>query len=51
MNKDDLKRSAAEAAVAEHYGLLLGIGSPWKVRKADLNILERKVEIVIEHDA
>lgn len=50
MNKDDLKRSAAEAAVAEHYGLLLGIGSPWKVRKADLKIMERKVEIVIEHD-
>lgn len=43
-------RSAAEAAVAAHYGLLLGIRSPWQVRKADLDLAARKVEIVVEHE-
>lgn len=44
------ERSAAEAAVAAHYGLLLGIRSPWRVRRADLDVVARKVEIVVDHD-
>jgi transposase len=51
MSDETTQRKAAEEAVAAHYGLLLGIGSPWRVRKADLNVLARKVEIVVEHEA
>lgn len=51
MSEERTERSVAEAAVAAHYGLLLGIGSPWVVRKADLDLRARKVEIVVEHDA
>ena len=50
MNDELTGRSAAEAAVAAHYGLLLGIRSPWQVRKADLDLTARKVEIRVEHD-
>lgn len=50
MSEGQNETSAAEAAVAAHYGLLLGIGSPWRVRKADLNLLAHKVEIVVEHE-
>ena len=44
------KPSAAEAAVAAHYGLLLGIKTPWQVVRADLKLQEKKVEIAVEHD-
>jgi hypothetical protein len=29
----------AEAAVAAHYGMLLGIQSPWKVKRAKLEMV------------
>jgi transposase len=41
----------AKAAVAAHYGLLLGIGSPWEVREAKLEIEGRKVAIEVVHGA
>jgi transposase len=50
MAHQDNKRSAAEAAVAAHYGLLLGIKSPWRVNKADLKLEAQKVEIEVEHE-
>jgi len=50
MSDDPNGQSGAEAAVAAHYGMLLGIHSPWRVRKADLDLVARKVEIVVEHE-
>ena len=50
MSNERSERSAAEAAVAAHYGLLLGIRSPWQVQQADLDLAARRVEIVVEHD-
>lgn len=41
----------AKAAVAAHYGLLLGISSPWEVREAKLYVEGRKVDIEVEHGA
>ena len=43
------KISAAEAAVAAHYGLLLGIQSPWLVRRADPDLATQQVPIVVAH--
>ena len=43
------KNNAAEAAVAAHYGLLLGIQSPWQVQRADLDLGGRQVQIVVAH--
>jgi len=43
------KRNAAEAAVAAHYGLLLGIQSPWQVQRVDLQVEAKQVEIVVAH--
>jgi transposase len=40
----------AEEAVAAHYGMLLGIQSPWKVKRAKLEIAQRLVEIEVEHE-
>lgn len=45
------KISAAEAAVAAHYGLLLGIQSPWQVQRADLDLAAQQVQIVVAHAA
>lgn len=42
---------AAEAAVAAHYALLLGIKSPWQVRRVDLQLKANRVEVDVEHDA
>lgn len=50
MSNERIERSAAKAAVAAHYGLLLGIRSPWQVQQADLDLAARRVEIVVEHD-
>lgn len=47
-NKD---HQAAEAAVAAHYGMLLGIQSPWEVRQVDLQLGARKVEVEVAHDS
>ncbi len=41
------KQSAAESAVAAHYGLLLGIQSPWQVRRVDLQLKANRVEVDI----
>ena len=41
---------AAEAAVAAHYALLLGIKSPWQVRRVDLKLATNRVEVDVEHD-
>ena len=42
--------TAAEAAVAAHYGLLLGIHSPWQVHRVDLQLKANRVEVDVEHD-
>ena len=41
---------AAEAAVAAHYGLLLGINSPWQVKRVDLKLEKQRVDVEVEHD-
>jgi len=41
----------AKTAVAAHYGLLLGISSPWEVRDAKLDVAGRKVDIEVMHGA
>jgi len=43
--------AAGEAAVAAHYGMLLGIGSPWRVKRAKLEMARRLVDIEVEYDA
>jgi transposase len=50
MANSPLQSSAAEAAVAAHYGLLLGIKSPWEVRRVDLQLTANRVEVDVEHD-
>lgn len=40
----------AKAAVAAHYGMLLGIASPWVVKEAKLEMAGRKVDIEVAHD-
>jgi transposase len=45
-----MTKQEAEAAVAAHYGLLLGIQSPWRVRNANLDIVARRVDIEVEHE-
>lgn len=42
--------SAAETAVAAHYGMLLGIGTPWRVQKVDLQLSAKRVEIWVDYD-
>lgn len=37
--------------MAAHYGLLLGIKSPWQVRRVDLQLAASRVEVDVEHDA
>lgn len=45
-----MTKQEAEAAVAAHYGLLLGILSPWRVKVAKLDIACRRVDIEVEHE-
>ena len=40
----------AEQAVAAHYGMLLGILSPWRVKRAKLDMGQRMVDIEVEHE-
>jgi hypothetical protein len=40
----------AEAAVAAHYGMLLGLQSPWRVKRARLEIEARLMDIEVEHE-
>jgi transposase len=39
----------SKAAVAAHYGLLLGISSPWEVKEAKLEVAGRRVDIEVMH--
>jgi len=41
----------AEEAVAAHYGMLLGIRSPWRVKRAKLEIGHKMVDIEVEHES
>lgn len=50
MAKSSMENQAAETAVAAHYALLLGIGSPWQVRRVDLQLAAKRVEVDVEHD-
>ncbi len=43
------KQSREETAVA-HYGKLLGIGKPWEVRSAQLDLIRGRVEIEVGWD-
>jgi transposase len=45
-----MSQSSDEAAVAAHYGMLLGIQSPWQVKRAKLEVTQRLVDIEVEHD-
>jgi hypothetical protein len=50
MTESSKQNGAAEAAVAAHYALLLGIKSPWHVRWVDLKLASNRVEVDVEHD-
>ncbi len=50
MKKKIVTTAAMDAALAAHYGLLLGIKSPWEVKRVNLNINGQRVDIAIEHD-
>jgi transposase len=50
MAKASKKTSAAEVAVAAHYGLLLGIESPWQVQRVDLKLEAQRVDVEVAHD-
>ena len=45
-----MKENEAEAAVAAHYGMLLGLQSPWRVKRALLQIEARLMDIEVEHE-
>lgn len=45
-----MSQTSDEAAVAAHYGMLLGIQSPWRVKRARLEVAQRLVDIEVEHD-
>lgn len=47
--KEERTKTAAEAAVAAHYAQLLGIKEPWRVRRAQLDLLGGRVEIEVEY--
>jgi transposase len=50
MKKEIVTTAAMEAALAAHYGLLLGIKSPWEVKRVDLQLNGQRVDVEIEHD-
>ncbi|VAW61156.1 hypothetical protein MNBD_GAMMA10-39 [hydrothermal vent metagenome] len=35
--------------IEEHYGLLLGINSPWEISQVDLSVSTQQVDIYIEY--
>jgi transposase len=45
-----MNQHEAKAAVAAHYGMLLGIQSPWRVKEARLDMPGRLVDIEVEYD-
>jgi transposase len=50
MNDKIKTTAAAEAAVAAHYGLLLGVRSPWAVTQVELALDQKRVDVRLEHD-
>ena len=44
------ENSAVEAAISGHYAQLLGIQSPWRVLRVDLQLEQQRVVIEVEHD-
>ncbi len=51
MTKKAESTHAAEAAVAAHYGMLLGIQSPWQVKRVELKLEAKRVDVELGHDA
>jgi transposase len=45
-----MNQHEAQAAVAAHYGLLLGLKSPWRVTATKLEMSQRLMDIEVEHD-
>jgi transposase len=45
-----MNQHEAKAAVAAHYGMLLGIQSPWRVKEARLDVPGHLVDIEVEYD-
>lgn len=45
-----MTKQEAEAAVAAHYGMLLGIQSPWRVKRASLEMEPKLVDIEVEYE-
>jgi hypothetical protein len=35
--------------IEEHYGLLLGINSPWEISSVALDLSAQKVDVIIEY--
>ncbi|MFT5083768.1 MAG: transposase [Lentisphaeria bacterium] len=35
--------------IEDHYGLLLGINSPWEISSVDLDLATQKVDVIIEY--
>ncbi len=35
--------------IEDHYGLLLGINSPWEISSVDLDLVAQKVDVIIEY--
>jgi transposase len=50
-NEKNESTAAAQAAVAAHYGMLLGIKSPWQVKRVDLQLQAHRVDVEVRHDA
>ena len=44
------ENAAVETAIAGHYAQLLGIQSPWRVLRVDLQLEQQRVVIEVEHD-
>jgi transposase len=42
--------SAVDAALSDHYAQLLGIHSPWRVLRVDLQLEQQRVVIEVDHD-
>ena len=51
MAKKHESTQAAEAAVSAHYGLLLGIQSPWQVKRVELKLEAKRVDVELKHDS
>lgn len=46
-----MRRSPAmnmDSELSRHYGMLLGVGSPWEVKQVELKLEEKKVEIELQ---